>query len=116
MNLNKTSDADGIDEISYFAVDLYNNGIYVDHIIVKDYENNLTMTYGENTTYTDDDGVVVNYATQTKDGCYIKFFVLEMDTDGSTQSASTYVSCEPTNYAYAPMVFDETDSSDTEKG
>ena len=37
VNANATTDSDGIDEITYFAADLYNGGDYMEHLYVSTY-------------------------------------------------------------------------------
>ena len=45
MNINKTTDADGTDELGIFRVDIYKNGVFSENMFYKDLSDDDTTSY-----------------------------------------------------------------------
>ena len=76
----------------------------MEHLYVSTYNASspLEMALGQKRLFSREGDLTFEYLSA--DDCFIKFILEENDSNNST-TAQTYVSCEPTNYSYAPVIF-----------
>ena len=112
MNANKTSDADGTDELGVFKVDLFRAGQFESNVFWKDLSGDTT-SFVKGWDQRFDAGSEDHTFTYSED-CFLRIRLEEIDTN-SNSSCSIDVPCEDTPFSYAPCWIKgawDTDESD----
>ena len=113
MNANKTSDADGTDELGEFTVDLYHDGAFKHNVFYRDLSSDTeSFVKGWQTRF--DATSAEEYTFQSSDDCFLRISLEEIDTD-SNSYCKIDVPCDDTQFSYAPCWIKgayDTDTSD----